>query len=205
MSPKIRLIYFNSRGRAEPIRYILAQAGCDYEDHRIQHEEWPEMKPKIPFGQLPAVEYNGEFIPQSMAIARFMAREFNLGGKTNLEMAKADFVVECISDCLNKIVPVYHEKDEAKKAEMVTKFLTEDLATFFKYLTSYMKINGGCFLIGKELTYADLVFASVMEGLSGLFGDQWKKMAPELVQLSQKVYELPNIKKWRETRPSTDN
>ena len=42
---KIRLIYFNARGRAELSRLILAHAGQYYEDVRIQKEEWPEMKP----------------------------------------------------------------------------------------------------------------------------------------------------------------
>jgi len=42
---KIKLFYFNARGRAELSRLILAQAGQDYEDVSIQKEEWPEMKP----------------------------------------------------------------------------------------------------------------------------------------------------------------
>ena len=42
---KIRLIYFNARGRAELSRLILAQAGQEYEDVRITKDEWPAMKP----------------------------------------------------------------------------------------------------------------------------------------------------------------
>ena len=42
---KIRLIYFNARGRAELSRLILAQAGQEYEDVRISKDEWPAMKP----------------------------------------------------------------------------------------------------------------------------------------------------------------
>lgn len=55
-----------------------------------------------------------------------------------------------------------------------------------------------------QLTYADLVFASVLEAFEGSVGDSWKKMAPELGQLSDKINNLPNIKKWRETRPKTE-
>ena len=44
MPAKIKLTYFNLRGRAEPSRLILAQAGVQYEDHRIQREEWPALK-----------------------------------------------------------------------------------------------------------------------------------------------------------------
>ena len=40
-----KLIYFNLRGRAELARLILAQAGVEYDDHRIEKESWPELKP----------------------------------------------------------------------------------------------------------------------------------------------------------------
>lgn len=45
MAPQIKLIYFNSKGRAELSRLILAQAGVKYEDKRIDKEEWAKMKP----------------------------------------------------------------------------------------------------------------------------------------------------------------
>ena len=41
----MKLIYFNGKGRAEPARLILAQAGVDYEDHRIEFADWPALKP----------------------------------------------------------------------------------------------------------------------------------------------------------------
>ena len=41
---KIRLIYFKLKGRAEVSRLILAHAGVDFEDVRIEREEWPELK-----------------------------------------------------------------------------------------------------------------------------------------------------------------
>lgn len=44
-SESYKLIYFNIRGRAETIRYILALGEAPYEDFRVQNEEWPKLKP----------------------------------------------------------------------------------------------------------------------------------------------------------------
>ena len=41
----MKLTYFNGKGRAEPARLILAQAGVEYEDIRIEFNEWPALKP----------------------------------------------------------------------------------------------------------------------------------------------------------------
>lgn len=40
-----KLIYFNGRGRGELIRLIFAAAGVDFEDYRINMEEWNQLKP----------------------------------------------------------------------------------------------------------------------------------------------------------------
>ena len=42
--PVYKLHYFNLRGRAELCRLIFAYAGQEYEDHRFEFDEWPEIK-----------------------------------------------------------------------------------------------------------------------------------------------------------------
>ena len=42
--PKYVLHYFDIAGRAEPLRLMFQQAGVDFEDHRVQFQEWPELK-----------------------------------------------------------------------------------------------------------------------------------------------------------------
>lgn len=42
---KFTVYYFNVKGRGEIVRLMLTAAGVDFEDHRVQGEEWPKLKP----------------------------------------------------------------------------------------------------------------------------------------------------------------
>lgn len=84
-----KLIYFNARGRAEVIRYILAYVGHKYEDYRVSQNDWQLMKTKTVFGQLPVLEISDGTstvqLGQSMAIVRFLGNHFKLNGINELE------------------------------------------------------------------------------------------------------------------------
>lgn len=46
-----KLVYFNARGRAEPIRLIFAYAGQQYEDVRLDGADWGGYKSSMPCRQ----------------------------------------------------------------------------------------------------------------------------------------------------------
>ena len=52
----------------------------------------------LTLGQLPVLEVDGKTIGQSMTIARFLARRYNLAGKNDLEEAEADMLVDSMTD-----------------------------------------------------------------------------------------------------------
>jgi len=97
---RLKLTYFNGRGRAELIRFILAQADVAYEDVRLTKEEWPRYKELMPFGVIPAwqEEESGLLMGHSISIARYLANKYNLAGRGELEKARADFLVSFIVD-----------------------------------------------------------------------------------------------------------
>ena len=43
--PQYKLTYFNGRGRGETARLLFAAAGVEYEDCRINKEQWATIKP----------------------------------------------------------------------------------------------------------------------------------------------------------------
>ena len=55
----------------------------------------------MPLGQIPVLEYDGTVLSQSLTIARFLAKEFGLAGKDNLEQAQADMIIDTGNDLDN--------------------------------------------------------------------------------------------------------
>lgn len=45
MTPQYKLYYFNGMWLAEPVRYMFAYKGVEYEDFRFEREEWANIKP----------------------------------------------------------------------------------------------------------------------------------------------------------------
>ncbi|XP_014771120.1 S-crystallin 4 [Octopus bimaculoides] len=119
--PNYVLYYFNGRGRAEICRLLFEAAGVKYEDKRIEFSEWKDFRDKMPNSMLPVLEIDKKIrIPQSMAISRYLAREFGLHGKTNIEMARIEYICDCFYDIFNDYMKMYHEKDGRLLALMGT-------------------------------------------------------------------------------------
>merc|ERR1712203_904765 len=121
---QIKLTYFNLRARAEPARLVLAYAGAKYDDVRLpapwdNPKPWATLKPTTPYGQCPLLEWEGEVIAQSMAITRFLAAQFGLKGRNNVESAQVDEIVDAIEDVIGVTIKTHFEEDPKAKAAKV--------------------------------------------------------------------------------------
>ncbi|GMS78550.1 hypothetical protein PENTCL1PPCAC_725, partial [Pristionchus entomophagus] len=65
-------------------------SGTDFEDNRTTLADWPKIKDSTPFGQLPVLYVDGKPIPQSFAIARYVAKQFGFAGASPFEAAWLD-------------------------------------------------------------------------------------------------------------------
>lgn len=52
----------------------------------------------MPFGQVPILEYDGKVVNQSVAIARYVAKQVKLVGKNDWEDLEIDGIVDTIVD-----------------------------------------------------------------------------------------------------------
>ncbi|XP_057368614.1 glutathione S-transferase 1-like [Daphnia carinata] len=202
--PVYKLHYFNLRGRAELARLIMSQAGVEFEDVRFERTEWPALKATMPFGQVPVLEVDGQMLAQSNTISRYLARKHGLAGKDEWEQGLADMYADNIGDLMTGMRPAFLEKDAEKQKELYEKFMTETIATHVAIVEKQLEKNGTGHLVGKELTWADLAYYGFFSFLVEKFGEDFLKDASHLKSLIALVEELPNIKKWVESRPKTE-
>nr|XP_005905476.1 PREDICTED: hematopoietic prostaglandin D synthase [Bos mutus] len=149
--PNYKLIYFNMRGRAEIIRYIFAYLDIKYEDHRIEQADWPEIKSTLPFGKIPILEVDGLNLHQSLAIARYLTRNTDLAGKTELEQCQVDAIVDTLDDFMSRFP--WAEKRQDIKNQIFKELLTCDAPPLLQNLDTYLGENE--WLIGDSVTWAD--------------------------------------------------
>ena len=100
--------------------------------------------------------------------------------------------------------PIFREKDEAKKKEMAEKFKKEELPPFMKNMAQALKDNGGQWLVGGDITYADIMLAGLLGMLDKRHPGVMEKQAPLLYKHKEKVVGLPKIKEWISKRPKTE-
>ncbi|KAI0230998.1 Hematopoietic prostaglandin D synthase [Lamellibrachia satsuma] len=203
--PKYVLTYFNYRARAELARLLFAVNGTEYDDERVTSiEQWNRTKPETPFGSLPVLLVNDVKICQSLTISRFLAREFGLAGKTSLEKAKTDMVVECVDDMLAPIMPAYREQNQEKKLEMQLSY-EKELPCFMRKMENLFEANnnGSGYFVGDEMTWADLAVMNSWHWIPGFGVYPPLEKYPKLKAHKERIEAHPRVADWLERRPVT--
>ncbi|OWA51974.1 putative Hematopoietic prostaglandin D synthase [Hypsibius exemplaris] len=195
-SHKYRLTYFDAPGRAELIRWTFAFAGQEFEDVRIQGSDWPSLKGTTPHGTLPILDVDGKIIPESITIARYVARQTNLTGKDNFETALADAVVDYVNDAARAFSALDSEKDEKKKIGLQEDFVKTKLQAYLKVLEHYLQLNphGDGFIVGSKPTWADFAVTIFLRNpaFDSSLLDNYKLLKAH----QERVLGLKPIKEW---------
>lgn len=180
------------RGRAEIIRYIFAYLDIKYEDHRIEQADWPEVKSTLPFGKIPILEVDGFNLHQSLAIARYLAKN------TELEQCQVDAIVDTLDDFMSRFP--WAEKKQDIKNQMFNELLTYDGPHLLQDLDAYLGEKE--WLVGNSVTWADFYWEICSTTLL-VFKPDLLDIHPRLVTLRKKVQAIPAIADWIQRRPQT--
>jgi len=160
-----KLTYFPVRGRAQALRYMCMDNGIQLEEQVVKGEDWPSIKPKCPFGQLPIFSDGPLELGQSNAILRHVARKNNLYGKDDSERALIDMVNDSQEDLRLTYVKLIYQQYDAEKDNYI-KGLPDKLTLFEKNLA---KNNGGSgFFVGAKVTFVDYTMFDILDNLTVL-------------------------------------
>ncbi|KAJ8381010.1 hypothetical protein SKAU_G00017880 [Synaphobranchus kaupii] len=194
-----KLIYFNMRGRAELSRYILAYAEIPFQDQRVEWKDWPSFKPSFPLEQLPVLEVEGGELNQSLAIARFLAKEAGLTGNSRLEEAQTDALVESLND-VTLLIP-WREEDQGLKKQKIDKLFDCNVPKLLSFLEKHLGERD--WLVGDAMTWADLYWHVCFTTFSVLrpgFASPYLG----LCALIDRVGSIPQLALWIQDRPDSE-
>ena len=172
----IRLTYFNAPfWRAETSRIALHLGGIPFEDERMSHDQFRDLKAsgKLPYGQLPILEVDGVVIAQSLAIARFCGRQSGLYPMENaVDAARVDEILDTASQITDLLHPSMREENMEKRAAMRQKLATETLPSWLGFLAKRLLSSGEThYFVGGQLTVADLAIWRLLGWISGGYLD----------------------------------
>jgi glutathione S-transferase len=209
---RYELYYWPSiQGRGEYVRLALEEAGADYADvargergmaamMRMMEKEGgtpPFAPPFLKAGKL--------VIGQTANILLYLGSRHGLAPKAEagklwvhqLQLTVADFVLE-IHDTHHPLGPSLYYEDQRQPAKKRTgEFWTGRVPKYLGYFERILEANGGAYLTGRRLTYADLSLFQIVEGLRYAFPKRmqaFERRIPGLVDLRDRVASRPNIK-----------
>ena len=203
--PTYKLYYFNSRGVAEVARLVFAQAGVEYEDIRLTSEQWAEFKPKTPYRVIPVLDIDGKLMGGSMAIARYLARQFGMAGEDDIARLVLEGAEGAIDDFKDKMIAMFHEKDEEKKVTLKKNLEEIIIPRCFGGLEKLAASNTTCsegWFYGSKVSYVDFYFTHILEYMQHDTPNVLDNY-PALKKLTESVKNLPNVAKWIKERPQT--
>lgn len=202
--PQYKLVYFNLRGRGEPVRWVMAAAELQYEDVRYNKEtEWPFKKPETPYCRVPVLYVDGKPLSQSIAICRYLGRMHGLAVDDPWEAAKGDEVVDAVNDLVPPAAQIIYAKlqcDTERAKMLATEFNTSTLPPTIRELDR--RLEGREWFCGSKMTWVD-VFAACYLSQVATQHDASLDAVPRLKKLVDKVIRLPQIEKWMKERPDT--
>ncbi|GJQ68763.1 putative glutathione S-transferase, C-terminal domain [Trypoxylus dichotomus] len=192
MTPSTKITYFDIKGLGEPIRLLLKYGQIEFEDIRISREDWPQIKPTTPFGQVPIYEENGKVIWQSLAICRYLGRKVNLSGENEWEELEIDAVVDTYKDLSQKIGEYGRETDPERKERLREVAFEQIIPFYLERLDVIAESNNG-YLALKKLTWADIYFFTLSEGFSKMHSEIFEQYT-NLVKVRENVQEILQTK-----------
>ena len=191
------------RALAEAPRMLFHYTGIEYEDLMswdYYDKEWSEVKPNIPFKQLPVLIIDKKHeLCQSMAIMTFIENLAGINITDPILNAKANAIMQSSQELFMPLNPTVNfakgEKFIKKKDDMMPFLLSR-----FEDLEKVLKENNKKFFIFDEPRACDFVTFHHLD-LSKLLDPTIIKKFPRLDKFLEDVMLINSVKSYLDKRP----
>ena len=209
---KYELYYWPSiQGRGEYVRLALEDSGANYADvargdrGMAAMTRMMEARSGTPPFAPPFLKAGQLVVGQTANILLYLGSRHGLAPKSEagrlwvhqLQLTVADLVLE-VHDTHHPLGPsLYYEDQRAPAKKRTDEFWKQRVPKYLGYFERLLKNNGGSYLTGRRLTYADLSLFQIVEGLRYAFPKRMKafeRRIPGLIDLHDRVAIRPNIK-----------
>ncbi|XP_067675777.1 glutathione S-transferase 3-like [Haliotis asinina] len=175
----VRLTYFDGRGLAEGVRFLLSACGIEFTETLLQErQEYEQLLEdgKLMFRQVPMLEIDGMELVQTGAIMRYVARKGGLYGESNEEKSKIDMFYEGTRDFYS----YFHKIGFRDPKEVLATAKAKGLPRYLPIFDQALKKNGTGFLVGDSLSLADIGLIEVLLSVTEYFGEETLSDYPSL-------------------------
>ncbi|XP_031572821.1 glutathione S-transferase Mu 2-like [Actinia tenebrosa] len=192
--------YWNVRGLAEGILYLLNYTKTDYElveyvtgdGPDYNKDGWLSVKEKLglPFPNLPYYVEGDLKFTQSLAIMRHIASKHDLCGKTVEQRAFCDCLsLESLDFILGFVKATYFCQNFDEDIKVYLKNIRTNVKRFANYLGEKP------YMTGQDITFADFMFWEAMDQLRTLDPTVFDEH-PNLKNYMKRIAELPGMKEY---------
>jgi len=187
-----RLLYFEMRGRAEPIRLFLHATRTAFDDHRVvTREQWAELRPTLPFRALPVYESDGSRLCESHAILRHLGRTLAPERRSPSEIAALDVAQEAIAESQEDLWRFNWQVDYYDALESyATSTLDERLGNLERWLLRDGRRSADW--MGESFSYVDCLAFGYLDEIDAFFPRVLAKFE-NLAALRSRVGSRPGI------------
>ena len=161
MSDKYNLYYFNGAGRAESIRIVFKMAGVEYNDIRLDWQDFAKKKAEgfFPHSCMPMLEKGDFKINGSAAIVQYVAKKFNLWPENLEDDANALSNFLFMEDSRAVIYGFFFAKEENKDENY-----KKGAAAWEKFQANFLKLLGDKkYFFGDKFNVFDFIMFEYLE------------------------------------------